>query len=108
VKIRTLLSSIAVFAFILVACGDEGNGGASTDSYTGIVTSVESAGLNEVSSFELKSDDETVNILIDDSVNYGFPLGHLEEHRVSAAPVEVAVEERDGELYAQSIVDVEG
>jgi hypothetical protein len=60
-----------------------------------------------VSSFRLKTGDTTRTILIDDSVDYGFPLGHLEEHRTGAAPVEVDVVERDGDLYAQSIVDVE-
>lgn len=94
------------------ACGDDsdsGSNGDSADSYTGIITEVESEGLNEVTSFELKTqDDDTVTILIDPSVDYEFPLGHLEEHRVTAAPVDVAVEERDGDLYAQSIVDVEG
>ena len=98
----------ALAALAGASCSDDSDGDAA-DSYTGIITGVESEGLNEVTSFDLKTeDDETVTILIDESVNYEFPLGHLEEHRVTSAPVDVAVDERDGELYAQSIVDVEG
>lgn len=88
---------------LTAACG----GAADKETVTGIVTEVESTGLNEVESFELKSGDEVRTILIDDSVDYGFPLGHLEEHRVGALPVEVEIEERDGRLYAVTIVDVE-
>lgn len=106
---RFLVALVMAVAFALPACGDDSNAGdgGGSGTHTGIVTNVESEGLNEVSSFTLKSGDETFEILIDESVTYGFPLGHLEEHRVSAAPVEVEVEERDGDLYALSIVDVE-
>jgi hypothetical protein len=106
-----IVGMAALTALAGAACGDDSDSSdvPAADNYTGIVTEVESEGLNEVTSFGLKTeDDETLTILIDESVNYGFPLGHLEEHRVTAGPVEVAVEERDGELYAQSIVDVEG
>jgi hypothetical protein len=107
VKIRIFLA--ALLAMGLVACGNDDavEPSLSADSYTGIVTAVESEGLNEVTSFDLKSDDETVTILIDRAMNYGFPLGHLEEHRVTAEPVEVDVEERDGKLYARSIEDAQ-
>ena len=77
------------------------------DSIKGIVTSVESSGLNEVSSFRVKTQGDTeYEVLIDPDLNYGFPLGHREEHRVSADPVEVAFDVRDGAVYASSIDDV--
>jgi hypothetical protein len=56
----------------------------------------------------VKEGETTYEILIDDSVNYGFPLGHIEEHRKTAAPVEVEIVERDGKLYARSILDASG
>ena len=102
-----------LFALGLGACGgddssSDSNGEPAAGAYTGIVTDIESEGLNKVTSFTLKTeDDETITILIDESITYGFALGHLEEHRVGAAPVEVVVEESDGDLYAQSIADVE-
>ena len=92
------------------ACGGDGSDGSddgesSPGSVTGIVTEIESEGLNEVTSFKLKADDEVYEILIDEDVIYGFPLGHLEEHRIGALPVEVELEERGGELYAAAIED---
>ena len=111
-KIRKLLVVVGIAALVFAACSDDGDDEGPSgvdDSYTGVVTSLESEGLNKVTSFELKTqDDETVEILIDEGVSYGFPLGHLEEHRITAAPVEVVVDVRDGDLFAQSIEDVEG
>ena len=106
-KFRTF--AFASLLLVALACGEDGTGENSemSTTLTGIVVSVESEGLNEVTRFELKEGDEVHPILIDEDIKYGFPLGHLEEHRVSSAPVEVAIEERDGDLYALSIVDVE-
>lgn len=69
------------------------------------MTDVDSSGLNEVTSFEVKDGDEIYEILIDDSVNYGFPLGHIEEHRKLAEPVRVDLEERGDSLFARTIED---
>jgi hypothetical protein len=99
---------VLVLASALAACGgdsDEPAEGPAPDKVTGLVVSVESTGLNEVTSFEVKEDEETYEILIDEEINYGFPLGHIEEHRKTAAPVEVELVERDGRLYATSILD---
>lgn len=98
-----LIACVLVFS----ACSDDATEEPSDSIITGIVTEVNSQGLNQVSSFTIKEGDRIEEILIDESADYGFPLGHLEEHRVSSAPVEVEVEERDGELYALSIVDAE-
>lgn len=103
-RIRACL--LVSFALIASACGgDSDEDVAAPSSVTGIVTEVESSGLNEVSSFTVKSGDTHYEILIDEEVDYGFPLGHIEEHRKTAEPVEVDLEERDGRLYARSIVD---
>ena len=107
-KFNAFLIGIAVVALgALGACGgDDPQEAGAPSSVTGIVTAVESEGLNEVTSFTLKDGDDVYAILIDEEIDYGFPLGHLEEHRVGAAPVEVEIEDRDGDLYALSIEDV--
>lgn len=66
---------------------------------------IEAEGIGDVRSFTVKSGAQTYEILIDPHVDYGFPLGHLNEHRISGDPVRVELVERDGRLYAQSIVD---
>jgi hypothetical protein len=72
----------------------------------GVVLAIESTSLDDVTSFTLKDGDETYEIYIADDVEYGFPLGHLQEHVQQAAPVAVDTEERDGKLYALTIEDV--
>jgi hypothetical protein len=44
-------------------------------------------------------------ILVDPERDYGFDLGHLEEHRSRAEPVIVKVREREGPDVALSIED---
>lgn len=93
----------------LTACRGEGDltdDTVQTATLTGVVVDVESEGLNEVTSFELRSEGQIYEIFILEEVDYGFPLGHLNEHRVSGDPVEVETEERDGQLYAHAIEDV--
>jgi len=87
----------------LVACGnDEPEAPAAV---TGVVIEVSSAGLGRVESLVVKDGDDTFEILIDPDVDYGFNLDHLHEHRATGDPVRVELEERDGDLYAQSIDD---
>lgn len=89
---------------LLGACAGD-SGCVDAGRCTGVVTDIESAGIGEVSSFTLKSGDETVEVLIDPDKEYGFDLGHLHEHLASSEPVIVELEERDGERYALSIED---
>jgi hypothetical protein len=100
--VKIVLLSLAL---VVAACSP---GAESSDarSVTGVVVDVESTGLNEVTSFELRADDATTTIYIDEDVEYGFPLGHLNAHMTSAEPVRVETDDRDGRLYAQSIEDV--
>lgn len=69
------------------------------------MTDVESSELTKVESFTVKSDDKTYTILIDPNTDLGFPPAHLNEHRVTGDPVKVTIEDRDGDLYALSILD---
>lgn len=90
---------------LLVACGGAADEGAPSE-LTGVIVDVTSSGLNQVSSFELRAEGTNHAIHIDDDVDYGFPLGHLQEHVASAEPVRVELEERDGELFALTIEDL--
>lgn len=109
---RAMLKSIVVLLVVLsfVACGGDEppttSAAEAPESVTGVIVDIESAAINDVESFTLKDGDAVYEILIDTEVDYGFPLGHLQEHVQTAAPVEVDLEERDDKLYALSIVDV--
>jgi len=94
--------------FLLVvtgaACG--GDGGATPEAVTGVITEVSwSEDRTEVRSFILDGDDDDYEIWIDDEVEYGFDLAHLEEHRTTGEPVRVELRNDDGELYAERIDD---
>jgi hypothetical protein len=98
---RLLVALIAVVA--LSACDDDED--AASTSLTGPVVAIDSQGLDDVTSFEIQSGGDRYTIYTDPDVNYGFPLGHLGEHRATGDPVTVEFEERDGKMYAQSIED---
>ncbi|MFN2389600.1 MAG: hypothetical protein ABR575_08375 [Actinomycetota bacterium] len=73
---------------------------------TGVITTLDPPSLNDVRSFTLKAGSETYEIMIDQNVDYGFALGHLNAHR-GADPVTVEIEDRGGTLFALSIEDSE-
>lgn len=75
-------------------------------SVTGVLVDLQSKGLADVRSFTLKSGTNVYEIRIAEDVDYGFALGHLNEHLTSSDPVRVELEERDGRLYALSIEDI--
>jgi hypothetical protein len=99
-------TALVLVALLVVSCaGDPGNA-EQEGTITGVVTDIESSGLNEVTSFELRHDGMTTTVHIDEDVDYGFPLGHLSAHMTGGEPVRVEGTERDGRLYALSIEDV--
>lgn len=103
------LAAVACIVMLpFAACGDDAASppqGATT--IEGVVIEVESSGLNEVTSFDLRHEGEETTVYIIEDHDYGFPLGHLSEHLSSGDPVIVTGEVRsDGRLYAESIVDV--
>jgi hypothetical protein len=75
------------------------------DQVTGVLTDVESFGIGDIRGFTIKDGSDTFEINIDPEVEYGFDLGHLQEHLSGSLPVTVELEERDGVLYALSIED---
>lgn len=97
---------LVALALALWACGNATGGRASVPpEITGPIIDVDSTGLNEVQSFEVKDGDRVFRLYIDPEVDYGFNLGHLNEHLASGEPVRVDVVERHGKLYARAIVD---
>ncbi|MDQ3531157.1 MAG: hypothetical protein M3456_02045 [Actinomycetota bacterium] len=72
---------------------------------TGVVVDVSSQGLGKVTGFVLKDGERSYTITIDRAVDYRFPLDHLNEHRATAAPVQVELEQRGEALIALSIED---
>ncbi|MFN2526774.1 MAG: hypothetical protein ABR505_11025 [Actinomycetota bacterium] len=97
--------TILPVALLLAACASEPPPAAAPDELTGVIVEIDARGLDDVRSFTLRSEGETYEILIDDEIDYGFPLSHLNAHRAGADPVLVDLEERDGGLYALSIED---
>ncbi|HEX2149286.1 MAG TPA: hypothetical protein VHI31_03815 [Actinomycetota bacterium] len=57
------------------------------------------------SAITVQTDDGPERILIDRDRDYGFDLGHLEEHRTQKLPVLVEVEDADGRTVASKIED---
>ena len=109
VRLRCIFLVLAL-AVALAACGgdDSGDAGATEapGEITGVITEIESEGLDQVNSFVVKDGDDVYNVLIATDVDYGFPLGHLHEHRATGDPVRVELETRNGDLYALAIEDV--
>ena len=96
-----------LLALSFVACNsDPGEPTATPTRVEGVIVGIDSAAIDDVNGFTLKDGDVTYEIKIADDVDYGFPLGHLQEHLQSADPVGVDLEERDGDLYALTIEDL--
>ena len=113
---RTIALTFCCIALLAPACSDEGSdeepasGEAvaaedAPDEVTGVLLEVESEGLGEVTSFLLKDGDDRYEIFIASDVEYGFDLGHLNEHLTTGDPVTVPLEVRGDKLYALSIDD---
>jgi hypothetical protein len=60
---------------------------------------------DEISSMLIKSEELTLEVMIDPERDYGFALNHLYEHLETGEPVRVPIEQRDGALYARAIDD---
>ncbi len=100
-------AAVAAFVLVLSGCSDPSPVEADVEEgrLEGVIVAIESAALDDVTSFTLKDGDEIYEIYIADDVDYGFPLGHMQEHVQTADPVTVDFEQRDGKLYALTIED---
>jgi hypothetical protein len=95
------LVALAAIAAFLAGCG---GGEDDSSELTGLIVEIQGRG-NDVSSFTLRSGDQTYDIRIAPEVDYGFQLGHLRTHQSALYPVRTKVERRGGRLYALEIVD---
>ncbi|HYM84850.1 MAG TPA: hypothetical protein VEY67_11940 [Candidatus Dormibacteraeota bacterium] len=73
----------------------------------GVVTKVDSAGLDKVSGFTLRTQDGQVLVVAIGVLENGaqFPPGHLAEHLATAAPVRVWFRDEGARLVAYRIED---
>ena len=101
---RVIVLVCSITLVLPAACGN--NSDATPDVVTGVITEVNwNDGRTEVRSFKVDAESDEYEVWIDDGVDYGFDLGHLEEHRDSHEPVRVTLRERNGRVFAQSIDD---
>ena len=96
---------LVLVLLLFAGCGGADPADAPPEEITGVIVDINSAGLDDVRSFELKAGDDHYEIFIDPERDYGFPLSHLNEHRMTGDPVRVDLEDRDGDLYALAIDD---
>jgi len=87
----------------LIACRNEGS--ESPSVVTGVVIGIESQGLNRVSSFTVKDGDNEYEIKVDGDTRFTFTPSHLQEHRATAEPVRVEIDDSNGVLRALSVDD---
>ena len=106
---RNIIVGLSIVLVTVVGCGSDEPATAPADSapdqVTGVVIDIESEAIDDIQSFSLKDGDVVYDVYIADDVEYGFPLGHLQEHVQSADPVAVDLEQRGDKLYALTIED---
>ena len=101
---RLMLATICLLAALgAAACSDDGE--STRGEVTGVIVEIQGEGLGRVEAFTVRSEGETFEFVIDEEIDYGFPLDHLNEHRVTGEPVVVVYEEREGSLVALEIED---
>lgn len=96
---------MCVLALLAASCGGAKSSEDSSREFTGVVVKVDSKGLSEVTSFELRSEGTTHEIFIDPEAVYGFNPDHLNAHLAGGEPVRVEVREEEGKLVATAIDD---
>jgi len=112
---RNLFALVLVGVLALTGAAALLLGGAPTASPTpsdlssvvGVVVGVDSEGLADVRSFDLREEDGAIRAFTLDALQNGtqFPPGHLAEHQATAQPVRVWY--RPGTLQAIRLEDVE-
>ena len=70
----------------------------------GVITDIEGTG-GHLSGITVETAAGPEHIAIDDKIDYGFDLSHLEVHKAEKLPVSVEYEERNGEKVALGIFD---
>jgi hypothetical protein len=83
---------------VLAACAPE------SGTMRGVVTSVEGA-IDQVTAFTVLVEGAEERFLVDEDVDYGFPLSHLREHQRSGEPVLVEWRLVGTVMHALSVAD---
>jgi hypothetical protein len=83
---------------LLAACAQ------ASGTMRGVVTSVEGT-IDQVTAFTLLVDGAEERFLVDEEVDYGFPLPHLRDHERSGEPVFVEWHLVGTVMYALSVAD---
>ena len=96
------LAIVLAVPILLAACASEAE---VPPEVTGSITAIERGDRGGITGFTVEAPGGVYDIRIDPGRDYGFPLEHLEEHRVQSLPVRVTLEDRDGEAYAVEILD---
>lgn len=118
---RASLALVAAAFLLGAGCGNDSSAGddgsesssaqeteAAFDVVIGPVVKVKAESLGDVDSIEVREEGVNVEITIDPEAEYDYNLGHITEHLGSGEPLRVGVQERDGQLVATSIADLEG
>lgn len=108
-SVRLSRCLLALLVLSLAGCGGEDPVPVSARTVTGVVIEVVTGSHdgvpNQVTGLVVETDAETIDILIDPGIDYGFDLHHLSEHESTGDPVRVKIEDRGGILYALRIDD---
>ena len=80
---------------------------ANATAVVGVIVGVESAGLDKVRGFNLRTTDQGTLVFVIGDLENGaeFPPGHLVEHQATAQPVRVWYRTKDGEKVAIRLDD---
>lgn len=95
-------------SLVNAGCDENGSSESGPDVLTGTVVAVDAQSLTNIDSFTLRTEDDDLEIYIDDSLDYsesGFLPQHLREHVISAIRVRVEVEQRGDRLIAVGMKD---
>lgn len=104
--LRPALGLAVVIAPVATGCqgAEEPSHGSIPPRVVGLIVDIEEDE-GAVQGFLLEADGERYDVLIDPEIDYGFDLRHLREHLRLEQPVDVALERRDGAIYATEILD---
>jgi hypothetical protein len=90
-----------------VSCGGSGGDGGDDGTPTeivGVITEISRSG-GTIDAITIRSERETQRVELDPTIEYGFDLEHLEEHRTTGDPVRCTVVLRGADLVATMILD---
>jgi hypothetical protein len=108
IAVLLVVVGVALGAVVVAGGPASGSGGPpGTETVVGVIVRVESAGLDEVTGFDLRTTDQgTMSFRLGILENGAqFPPGHLVEHQASAIPVRVWFRTEDGARVAVRLED---